>query len=319
MPRPAKVPGLSIGALSRRTGVPIATLRTWERRYGAPRSTRRPSGHRLFALEAVPFLERALAAIRAGHRPGDVLALNEAQIERLLGTRSSAASALKAAPGAPRARTPRALIAALLRWDLAALQAGLESAAAHDAPRVFLERTAVPFLRAVGDAWQAGRLEIRHEHAASAQLGDVLRALHRRLEPSAPVGRAALASLPGDAHELGLHMAAVLLAAAGWRTVRLGAETPVAQLRALARERAVELLVISVSATAPRRIVARDLPALARECPADVPCLVGGAGAPERLAGVTILPDLGALAAWLARHGRREAAPQASRRRAKPR
>ena len=34
--------GFSIGELSRRTGVPVATLRTWEVRYGQPRSRRLP-------------------------------------------------------------------------------------------------------------------------------------------------------------------------------------------------------------------------------------------------------------------------------------
>ncbi len=39
---------VSIGGLSRATGVPIETLRTWELRYGFPKSVRKPSGHRLF-------------------------------------------------------------------------------------------------------------------------------------------------------------------------------------------------------------------------------------------------------------------------------
>jgi DICT domain-containing protein len=43
------VPGLTIGDLVERTGVPAATLRTWESRYGAPRAARLPSGHRRFA------------------------------------------------------------------------------------------------------------------------------------------------------------------------------------------------------------------------------------------------------------------------------
>jgi DICT domain-containing protein len=45
--------GFSIGELSRRTGVPVATLRTWEVRYGQPRARRRPSGHRRYDDDAV--------------------------------------------------------------------------------------------------------------------------------------------------------------------------------------------------------------------------------------------------------------------------
>ena len=36
--------GIRIGELSRRAGIPTATLRAWERRYGVVRPKRTPSG-----------------------------------------------------------------------------------------------------------------------------------------------------------------------------------------------------------------------------------------------------------------------------------
>jgi len=41
--------GLSIGELARQTGVPAATLRSWEDRYGFPRPQRLAGGHRRYA------------------------------------------------------------------------------------------------------------------------------------------------------------------------------------------------------------------------------------------------------------------------------
>jgi DICT domain-containing protein len=41
--------GLSIGELSRQTGVPVATLRSWEERYGFPWPERLPGGHRRYS------------------------------------------------------------------------------------------------------------------------------------------------------------------------------------------------------------------------------------------------------------------------------
>jgi DICT domain-containing protein len=41
--------GLSIGELARQTGVPAATLRSWEDRYGFPRPQRLEGGHRRYA------------------------------------------------------------------------------------------------------------------------------------------------------------------------------------------------------------------------------------------------------------------------------
>src|SRR5687768_4224959 len=53
---------LSIGALSRATGVPADTLRTWERRYGFPAAERTESGHRRYSLLT---LERLRLMVRA--------------------------------------------------------------------------------------------------------------------------------------------------------------------------------------------------------------------------------------------------------------
>ena len=56
----------AIGELSRRTGVPQATLRTWETRYGVPRARRLPGGHRRYDGSAVREVERVLSHRAAG-------------------------------------------------------------------------------------------------------------------------------------------------------------------------------------------------------------------------------------------------------------
>ncbi len=57
---PEPVPGLTIGDLAGRTGMPPATLRTWESRYGAPRPRRLPGGHRRYREEDVALVEQVL-------------------------------------------------------------------------------------------------------------------------------------------------------------------------------------------------------------------------------------------------------------------
>lgn len=52
--------GLSISDLAGRTGVPAATLRSWETRYGAPRPRRLPGGHRRYAESDVALVEEVL-------------------------------------------------------------------------------------------------------------------------------------------------------------------------------------------------------------------------------------------------------------------
>jgi MerR-like DNA binding protein len=50
-PVPGPLTGLTLQAVSRRTGIPAATLRTWERRYGFVHPPRSVSGYRLYGQE----------------------------------------------------------------------------------------------------------------------------------------------------------------------------------------------------------------------------------------------------------------------------
>lgn len=102
---------LTIGALSRATGVPIATLRSWEQRYGAPKAERRPSGHRLYSLDEVERVRFASALIRAGHRASQVVGADAGTLNRLaaVGSPASAKAALHALDAAALLRALEAM------------------------------------------------------------------------------------------------------------------------------------------------------------------------------------------------------------------
>src|SRR6476620_7165309 len=63
---PSEEPLISIGACSRLTGVPEATLRVWERRYNFPNSSRTSGGHRLYSQEEVLRLAWVKARLAEG-------------------------------------------------------------------------------------------------------------------------------------------------------------------------------------------------------------------------------------------------------------
>ena len=67
-PRPKQEPGLTIGDLTRRTGLTAAVLRTWEARYGFPVPTRLASGHRRYTEEDAAAVDRVLRSRDAGVR-----------------------------------------------------------------------------------------------------------------------------------------------------------------------------------------------------------------------------------------------------------
>ena len=113
----------------------------------------------------------------------------------------------------------------------------------------------------------------------------------------------ALATLPGELHGLGLQMSAVVFAAAGWRALVLGVNTPLDQVVALTRE--ASIAAVAVSCAAPRRRKTTDqLRALRRRLPRGIKLLVGGSGAPNPMprSGIDVMPDLSTLDRWLRDH-----------------
>lgn len=303
---PAKEGLLSIGALSSATGIPVDTIRTWERRYGFPIAERKPSGHRVYALKTVPRLRRIAQAMARGHRAAEVVSASDGALEALL----NALPDPLAEPPAVRRAAPAseggvdAELADLLdvtrAFDSERLTRAFQADWARLGPLEFLEQRAAPFLTAIGNAWAEGALDVRHEHFGSSVLGDFLRAVRLPLDGRATGPIVALATLPGELHGLGLQMSALVFALAGWRTLVLGVDTPVAEIAALARE--APIAVVAVSCVQPRgRGVAAPVRALRRQLPRRVPLIVGGAGAPTavRQPGIEVVPDLEALDRWL--------------------
>ena len=179
----------------------------------------------------------------------------------------------------------------------------LQAEWARRGPIDFLERFAGPFLVAIGRGWAEGELEVRHEHFASGVLGDFLRTVRSPLDDRATGPYAALATLPGELHGIGLQMAALVFALAGWRPLVLGVDTPVPQIAALAREASLGAVALSCVQDRGRRST-NPVAALRRALPRRVPLLIGGRGAAttSRLKGVEIVPDLAALDRWLRAH-----------------
>ncbi len=223
-PTRESVARLSIGALSRATGVPVETLRTWEARYGFPIPERKASGHRVYRTTSVPRLRRIAAALSQGHRAGEVVGASDAELEQLLAATSTAGTGGTAGEHRP-ARTEE-LLALVERFDSQQLTLRLLSEAARRGPFAFVRDCIAPLITAVGDSWAEGRLSIHHEHFLSERVGDLLRSQRMPFEERASGPMVILGSLPGEAHALGLQMAALVLSAAGCRVLHLGTELP---------------------------------------------------------------------------------------------
>jgi len=290
---------LSIGALSRATSIPVETLRTWERRYGFPIPERKPSGHRVYPLSAVTRLRRIAEVLALGHRAAEVVPATDEELGRLIET-SRRAAAATASPIPTHVEIPE-LLDLVRRFDADRLTRILLADWARLDHLEFLQARIAPLVRAVGAAWEEGELEVRHEHFLSERVGDLLRSLRLPLEERSDGPLVVLGSLPGEAHALGLQMAALVLALARCRVVQLGTEVPVKQLAELTRDLGARALGLSVSIATRGSGTNATLRRLRELLPRRVEMLVGGDGAPRPQPGLTVIADLHALNTWASR------------------
>src|SRR6185437_10555364 len=65
------VSAFSAGAVARRLGVAVTTLRTWHQRYGLGPSLHEPGQHRRYTEQDIERLERMQRLIAAGVAPGE--------------------------------------------------------------------------------------------------------------------------------------------------------------------------------------------------------------------------------------------------------
>jgi methanogenic corrinoid protein MtbC1 len=290
---------LSIGALSRATGIAVETLRTWESRYGFPQPERKPSGHRLYPLAAVPRLRRIAQALALGHRAGQVVGASEGALGQLLAAAPALPAPSAALPEAAAAAADSApLLRHVARFEAEPLRQALVADWARLGPVEFLETRLAPLVEAVGEAWARGELDVRHEHFLSEQVLELLGSLRQPLEQRAQGPLVAYATLPGELHGLGLQMSALVLTAAGCRTLYLGTDVPIPQLATLARDLPVRAVAVSVSRAARGPATAALLRRLRAALPRRVRLLSGGSGAPAPRAGVERVTSLRELVAW---------------------
>ena len=296
---------LSIGALSRSTGIAVETLRTWESRYGFPVPERKPSGHRVYPVSAVPRLRRIAQALTLGHRAGQVVGASDEALDRLLETSAAAQpSPSSTAAGLPPVEDLAGQLRLVKAYDGERLSRSFLADWARMGPVEFLESSVAPLVRAVGDAWEQNELEIRHEHFFSERLGDLLRSLRMPRDERATGPLVAFATLPGEAHGLGLQMAALVLATAGCRVLYAGTEVPIPQIASLARDLAARAVAISISSATKGTATGTALRRLREALPRRVLLITGGEGAPASRPGIDSIPSLRELDAW----GRRAAA-----------
>jgi MerR family transcriptional regulator, light-induced transcriptional regulator len=239
----------TVQEVSDRTGVPAATLRQWERRYGTPRPSRTESGYRLYSENDIDLIAAITRHIGDGVPASRATELAKHDVQAAAPGDTVAGVTAGAAPAHAPVLYRRRLVDAAIRLDeTGADRVFSEALAAHNVERVLSEVVA-PALVDVGELWHGGRIPTTTEHFASNFVQNRLRSLLRLAATNARGEEVIVACAPGDQHELGPLMLAVLLRRAGHRVYYVGADTPVADLVGMAATLRPRCLMVSASTT----------------------------------------------------------------------
>jgi DNA-binding transcriptional MerR regulator len=251
------------------SGIPAATLRAWERRYGVPVPRRTTSAYRLYSSEDVDLVRRMRELVESGVAP--------AEAARTLLAASASLTTSEEPAGIDTLELVRErIMAATQRWDARAIDEELMRVLFLVDAQTLYSKVVSPLLVEVGARWGSGQLSVAQEHLLSEKLELALRAVLRTLDrtdgPSVLLG-----TISGDTHVLGLLGAAIKLAQGGAKLAMLGASTPPSAIADAVRSMAPRLVGLSATET-PVRDARPLFKAYAKAC-GTTPWVVGGTAA----------------------------------------
>lgn len=203
---------LTTSEVSSRTGVPVPTIRSWERRYGWPSPRRTGGGHRRYSAEEV----NRLCLLR-----DEVVAGRSAQQAVVL---------LRQLAKQHQKEYSDRIVQGALALDQQRVRSALDDAGAALTVEQAIEGVVLPALKEIGIKWQRGVCDVAGEHLASGQIRHWLGDMLERARPSATANTIVVSTGPADFHSVGLEAFSVFLAHRGWNPLVLGALTPVVAL-----------------------------------------------------------------------------------------
>jgi len=264
-----------IRAAALATGIPVDTLRAWERRYRAVTPTR-AGGARVYEEADIQRLVLLRRAVESGRSIGQVANLSDAELRRLVRRERPA----EARPYGEHVEL-QPLLDYVQAYDYAATNHELGRLALLLRPTELVYRVVLPLMRYAGESWENGTMQVAHEHMVSACMRNLLGGLLRLPNTDGRAGRMLLTTPSGELHEFGVLAAAMLAAAHGFAADYLGPNLPAREVLFAAEKcapRVVVLGIVKVNLTAAARA---DIRRLTRELSPTTELWIGGTGAAE--------------------------------------
>jgi MerR family transcriptional regulator, light-induced transcriptional regulator len=233
---------VSAGEAARRLGVAAATIQRWVDK-GLLHAERTPGGHRrIYVTE----LRRLIAANRLKEQSGPVAEWLDVLFD-----------------GDPL-KTRIALLTSRQR-------SGSWGETADEVASALAE---------IGRCWEAGSCQVFEEHISSEALRRAAAVCASEMHPGAGAFCATLFSIEGERHTLGLSLAELVFAEAGWRSIWIGEGPPVNELETLVARHKPHLMAVSASAASrPAPIAHYQSELIKIASSAGIQLILGGSGA----------------------------------------
>ncbi|MGV1007245.1 MAG: MerR family transcriptional regulator [Dermatophilaceae bacterium] len=226
------------------TGVPIATLRAWERRYGVVAPPRTAGGYRLYDEPMIEAFRSMRALVQSGWAPSQAA-------QQVQGSPEPAEPPVAAERDIARLRQAGADL------DTDAVREALDEGFQRGTFEAVSDGWLMPAMHAIGEDWEAGRLSVAGEHLVANAVLRRLAAAYDTAARETAAPRVLLGLPPGVLHELGLFAFAVCARRAGLATTYLGANVPVQDWVTAVRIEQPDFVVIAA-------VRDDDVPALAQ-------------------------------------------------------
>ena len=273
----------SIKADSQATGLTVETLRAWERRYRVVVPQRDEMGRRVYRAEDVLRLRRLREATDRGHPISRLVKLDETSLASLLHEPERRPQSAMATTFVER------ILDAARRYSSADCEQSLTLAISLMSPGRLISEVLEPLLHEVGERWHSGTFSIAQERLVSATVRKHIGLIVDAYDRTARRGSIVFATLPGERHELGLLMSAMVCASHGFKVHYLGPDLPAEEIARYARAAGASIVAVSVLLLEGIEAVPGQLQRLRDTLGRVVPIWVGGSGAQQLDRGA--LPD----------------------------
>jgi DNA-binding transcriptional MerR regulator len=255
-----EVPLYNIGVVSRMTGISMATLRAWERRYDFPESKRTLGGHRLYSERDILHLRwvkqridegmqtaQAIQALRYQEQTGQAI-LTKGALAAGQRARVEPFYALEKADREDRksyfTSVKERVLDALIHRNTQSSDELLAETLVLFSPESLILDVIRPVMNEIGTLWENGEISVATEHLVTNYLRQRLIMWMVGGPPTRSQHSIVLACAPEEWHEGSLLIMGAILRRRLWPVIYLGQAVPLADLSRLVQEMNPSLVVM---------------------------------------------------------------------------